>query len=108
MVFAPHPDDEALGCAGTLLQILKKDVASLIIFLTSGERLFGEPSSEVAEKRKEEAVRTSGMLGFRERLFLDFPVEKFDMHKESINRKLPGIMGQIKPDMLIFTLAHRL
>jgi len=101
MVFAPHPDDEALGCAGTLLQIHKKDVASLIIFLTSGERLFGEPSSEVAEKRKEEAVRTSGMLGFRERLFLDFPDGEIDRHKESIYGKLFEIIEARKPDIIL-------
>lgn len=94
MVFAPHPDDEALGCAGTLLQILKKNVASSIIFLTSGERLYGDPSREIAEKRKEEAVRSSGMLGFRERLFLDFPDGEIERHKESLYGKLSEIIEQ--------------
>jgi len=101
LVFAPHPDDEALGCAGTLLQILKKDVASSIIFLTCGERLYGNPSSEIAEKRKEEAVRSSGMLGFRERLFLGFPDGEIDKHKETIYGKLSEIIEQRKPDMVL-------
>lgn len=101
MVIAPHPDDEALGCAGTLLQILKKDVSSLIIYLTSGERLYGDPSREVAEKRKEEAVSSSGMLGFRERLFLDFPDGEIDRHKERICGKLSEIIEQRKPDMVL-------
>ena len=100
MVLAPHPDDEALGCAGTLLQILKKDVSSLIIFLTSGERLYGDPSCEIAEKRKEEAVKASGMLGFRERLFLDFPDGEIDRHKESIYGRLSEIIEQRKPDII--------
>ena len=101
MVFAPHPDDEALGCAGTLLQILNKDVSSSIIFLTSGERLYGDPSYEIAEKRKEEAVMASGMLGFTERLFLDFPDGEIDGHKESIYGKLSEIIEQGKPDMVL-------
>ena len=101
MVLAPHPDDEALGCAGTLLQILKKDVSSLIIFLTSGERLYGEPSREIAEKRKEEAVSSSGMLGFKESLFLDFPDGEIDRHKETICVKLSEIIEQNKPDMVL-------
>ncbi len=100
MVFAPHPDDEALGCAGTLLQILNKDVSSLITFLTSGERLYGDPSREIEVKRKEEAVRASGMLGFRERLFLDFPDGEIDAHKENIYRKLSEVIEQRKPDMV--------
>ena len=101
MVFAPHPDDEALGCAGTLLQILNKDVSSSIIFLTSGERLYGDPSYEIAEKRKEEAVRAAGILGFGERLFLDFPDGEINMHKKSIYGKLSGIIEQIKPDLVL-------
>ena len=101
MVFAPHPDDEALGCAGTLLQILNKDVSSSIIFLTSGERLYGDPSREIAEKRKEEAVRAAGILGFGERLFLDFPDGEINMHKKSIYGKLSGIIEQIKPDLVL-------
>jgi N-acetylglucosamine malate deacetylase 1 len=95
MVLAPHPDDEALGCAGTLLQILKKkEVSSSIIFLTSGERLYGDPSDEIAEKRKEEAVRSSGMLGFREKLFLDFPDGEIERYRERIYDKISGIIEQ--------------
>lgn len=36
MVFAPHTDYEAFGGDGTFLQILKKDVFSLIICMTNG------------------------------------------------------------------------
>ena len=101
MVFAPHPDDEALGCAGTLLKILKEDVSSSIIFLTSGERLYGDPSREIAERRKEEAVTSSKMLGFSESLFLDFPDGEIDRHKEPVFAKLSEIMEQRKPDIVL-------
>ena len=101
MVFAPHPDDEALGCAGTLLKILKKDVSSLIIFMTNGEKLYGDPSREVARRRKEEAVRSSGLLGFREKLFLDFPDGEIDSNKEDIYGKLSEIIEQRRPDMVL-------
>lgn len=81
--------------------MLKKDVSSSIIFLTSGERLYGDPSREIALKRKEEAVRSSGILGFRERLFLDFPDGEIDANKESIYRKLAEVIEQINPDMVL-------
>ena len=101
MVFAPHPDDEALGCSGTLLQILKKDVSSSIIFLTNGERLYGDPSYEIAQKRKEEAMMSSVMLGFKERLFLDFPDGEIDRHKGHIFGKLAEIIEQRNPDIIL-------
>jgi len=63
--------------------------------------LYGDSSHEIAEKRKEEAVRSSGMLGFRERLFLDFPDGEIGRHKESIYGKLSEIIEQIKPDMVL-------
>jgi LmbE family N-acetylglucosaminyl deacetylase len=73
----------------------------MVIFLTSGERLYGDPSDEIAEKRKEEAVRASGMLGFGERLFLDFPDGEIDRHKESIYGTLSEIIEQRRPDMVL-------
>jgi LmbE family N-acetylglucosaminyl deacetylase len=101
MVFAPHPDDEALGCSGTLLQILKKDISSSIIFLTNGERLYGDPSYEIAEKRKKEAMMSSVMLGFKEKLFLDFPDGELDRHKGLIYGKLSEIIEQRNPDIIL-------
>ena len=37
LVFAAHPDDEILGCGGTLLSFKKKGFKIKVIFLSDGE-----------------------------------------------------------------------
>lgn len=37
LVFAPHPDDDILGCGGSIINHIKRGNAASIIYLTSGE-----------------------------------------------------------------------
>jgi len=101
VVLAPHPDDEALGCAGTLLQIKKRGGAVSIIFLTDGEMLHGNSSREIAVKRKEEARRSAGLLGCKEALFPGFPDGEIHRHRERVYEKLSEFIGDIKPDIVL-------
>ncbi len=38
MVFAPHPDDEMIGCAGLMRHVMAAQGAVLVAYLTSGEQ----------------------------------------------------------------------
>jgi len=67
-VIAPHPDDELLGCGGTLAQAMKNhpDTRIRVLYLTDGER--GSPDAavpvvEVARIRRQEARRGLAVLG---------------------------------------------
>lgn len=53
LVVAPHPDDEALGCAGVLLQALEKKQRVGIVLLTNGDG-FPRAAAVVAKKREAE------------------------------------------------------
>ncbi len=67
LVMAPHPDDEALGCGGTLALLARGGVRVHIAYLTDGEA--SHPSHPVYSKgeigalRREEALHAAGMLG---------------------------------------------
>ena len=37
MVFAPHPDDDLLGCGGTLIEHVKKGATVTVVYMTSLE-----------------------------------------------------------------------
>ena len=74
MVIAPHPDDEVIGCGGTLCRhILAGDPVS-VIYLTRGETSRGYPWLAPAEKqatREQEALSSCSILGVTDTLFLD-------------------------------------
>lgn len=88
LVFAPHCDDDILGCAGLIQQTLKSGGKVQVVMLTNGdgfrtavqrqERRFRvEPKDFVrfAEKRQKEAVQGLKGLGVAEQdiLFLGYP-----------------------------------
>ena len=74
IVFAPHPDDETLGCGGTIAKKLREGYDVLIVFMTDGRnalsKLFNVCSNptplELREIRKEEAKKASKILGVEE------------------------------------------
>ncbi len=47
VVLAPHPDDETLGCGGTIRLLLKSKRPVKVIFLTSGDK--ADPSNKLSQ-----------------------------------------------------------
>jgi N-acetylglucosamine malate deacetylase 1 len=101
MTLVPHPDDEALGCAGTLLHLQKMGVTSSLVFLTNGEKLYEKPSQEIAKERKKEGRISSAMLGCRDPLFLDFPDGEIGGHGEKIYQTLHRLIEERKPHLIL-------
>lgn len=58
LVIAPHPDDETVGCAGTLTQHLKAGDRVCVAFITDGRRsrAMGLPAETMAKTRRAEAA----------------------------------------------------
>ena len=74
VVIAPHPDDEVIGCGGTVCRHVEAGDAVSFIYLTQGEKSRGfawlTPEQRQA-KRKQEAQYSSRILGVSDLVFLD-------------------------------------
>ena len=70
LVVSPHPDDESLGCGGTLRgHVVAGDIVR-VLFLTSGENGgHGVPPELVADLREKEAAEAAAILGIAEITF---------------------------------------
>ncbi len=67
VVFAPHPDDETLGCGGTIIRKLAQGAKVEVVFLTDGTRSHDLiPASELGRLRRAEALKACGALGLDE------------------------------------------
>lgn len=66
LVLSPHPDDEAIGCGGTLRKhVLEGDVVR-VVFLTFGEKGgHGRSPEETRHLREAEARRAAKLLGLQ-------------------------------------------
>ena len=100
LVIAPHPDDEALGCAGTIMLLNRGGVSSTVLFITNGEKLYENPARDIGEKRRQEGHRVSQMLGCKEPLFLNFPDGEIANHIDMIYHELYVLIEERKPDII--------
>lgn len=101
MTLAPHPDDEALGCGGALLRLREKGIPGTLVYLTNGESLYGSPSAEIAERRKEEAKKSSSMLGCKEHIFLGFPDGDIEGNRRQAYDQLHALLDERRPDLVL-------
>jgi LmbE family N-acetylglucosaminyl deacetylase len=74
LVFAPHPDDDIIGCGGTIARSMAQGDQAAIVYLTSGEAgsLTFSPA-ELSALREEEATRAAALLGVSDITFLHQP-----------------------------------
>ncbi len=76
LVLSPHPDDESIGCGGTIGLMKAAGATVDVLFMTSGEAGHPEPpKAELAkaflEQRKKEAASACGVLGVDNIFFLE-------------------------------------
>ena len=104
LVIAPHPDDEVLGCGGTIAKHTSIGDEVYVCVVTKGcEPLF---SLESVEKVRAECREADTLLGVKETIFLDFPAAMMEeVQRYKLNDTFIKTVQDIKPDIVY--LPHR-
>lgn len=100
LVMAVHPDDETLGCGGTLLK--HKAVGDRLFWLiaTDAVKELG-PDSAVIKKRAKEIVGVAKAYGFRGVFKLHLPAKGVDtVPVEKLVEKISAVIWDVKPDIV--------
>ena len=99
LVIAPHPDDETLGCGGTLLKhVAAGDSVSWIIVTKAYEPRWPR---EVIDRREQEIEKVSAAYGFAKRFRLTFPAARLDtVPLEELLKSINEIVAEVKPDWI--------
>jgi LmbE family N-acetylglucosaminyl deacetylase len=111
VVLAPHPDDETLGCGGTIRLLKKSGKQVKVIFLTSGDRANpSDPASRIHHgeehitdysiMREKEADKAMKVLGVTDYEFLRLPDRKLDVYFESVLGRLRDIIKEYAADTI--------
>jgi len=100
LVIASHPDDETLGCCGTLLRHKSKGDEIHWLILTNIFQKEGW-NRDVVKKRQAEIKRVADETGFNSVTKLDFPTTKLDMFPMSVLiSDISKAIINIKPDII--------
>lgn len=103
LVFAPHPDDETLGCGGSIAHHTAMGRNVHIVFLTSGEQgVPGTAPEHAGLVREREAEAAAGKLGVTADSvhFLRLPDGGLDPGDRYQFQSVLGIMRQTCPEVV--------
>ena len=99
LVLAPHPDDETLGCGGTIALYagMGKEVCAAII--SKGEAV-NVKAENIADLRRKETYRAAEILQIRQVIFMDFPDTALNTFYDEVKQSIRDLMQTFKPDIV--------
>lgn len=100
LVFAPHPDDETLGCGGTILK--HKHIGNKIYWvIITNIHIENGWSEDAVLKRQKEIHQVEDMYGFDKIFKLDFPTTMLDTisYSDLIDR-ISAVIQEVKPSIV--------
>jgi LmbE family N-acetylglucosaminyl deacetylase len=99
LVISPHPDDEVLGCGGTILKHVNEGDNVFLCMVTTRK----EPdwTREFIETKRKEVLEASNFLVIKDVYFLKFPTVRLDtVPQKDLNDALFEVLSKVKPEIV--------
>lgn len=101
LILAPHPDDETIGCGGTIALYALQGADIRLVVISNANELSSDISNRaLMEIRKQEAMQASKVLGIGEVQFWDFPDGRLDAFTTEIWSKVDTLTREFLPDII--------
>lgn len=103
LVLAAHPDDESMGCAGTVALLTDAGAAVTAVFATDGEGTIGSPTApeETGRRRAAEAREACRLLGVSDVRFLGLPDRGLPARTTELGERLAPIVAETRPQAVL-------
>lgn len=101
LVVAAHPDDEVLGCGGTIARHAAEGCRVYVVFLADGEGARKNAVPEAAAEREGSAATALQILGARPPIFLGLEDNRLDAYPLlEIVQLVEKVVADLKPDIV--------
>lgn len=102
LMIAPHPDDETLGCGGTLALLRQQGCHVKVAIITDGSQ--GDPlgysAEEVVSRRQRESITALNILGIQDVICLHAPDSHYQ-YTETIATQLTALLENYQADWIL-------
>ena len=99
LIIAPHPDDEVLGCGGTVAKHSKRGDEVYLCIVTKAYT--PDWSEEFLKNRPKEIEKSNKILGIKKTYFLDYLTVKLDtIPQKELNEAISKVVNEVNPDIL--------
>jgi LmbE family N-acetylglucosaminyl deacetylase len=99
LVYAPHQDDEVLGCGGTIARMVDLGLEVTVAYLTDGRRGSESMEAGLVQKRNLEAIAGLKVLGCEAYHFLGFEDGRLEMTEATLDGVGDVLRGN-RPDLV--------
>lgn len=110
MVFAPHPDDEVLGCGGTMALKAMAGAELHTVVMTDGRTSHARfvDASTLVRMRRLEALEAGKHLGLEPSAytFLDIQDQRLHQHAETAQRRVVELLQRFNPQQVFVPHRH--
>lgn len=101
-VLAAHPDDESLGCGGTIAGLTARGTDVAVVIVTDGDALLvSDERGDLASRRRAEAEEACRVLGVTPPRFLGFPDRELGKVRAEAALSLAAALGDIAPTVVM-------
>src|SRR3989338_2245370 len=101
LVLAPHPDDEILGCGGTIARFAREGKEVYVAILTTASKSSFLFDPVVTLKGKSDALLSHQLLGIKETIFCELPPAQIDtLPHVQVNAKILSTIKKIQPEVV--------
>lgn len=110
LIVAPHPDDEALACGGTILRMRRLGTEVDIVFVTDGGRSHGPlvEVDELARRRQAEALAAAAVMQVDPGRvhFLGIGDSRLTAHAGTARQQIAAIIAARQPAQVFVSSGH--
>jgi len=105
LVISAHPDDEVLGCGGTIVKLIKKGHEVFIAILGEGitSRFDKQEQTDLSQvyKLHDKSKKVAKYLGAKDLFFMNLPDNRFDtIPLLDIVKKIENLIEKTKPEIV--------
>jgi len=99
LIIAPHPDDEVLGCGGTIAKHSERSDEVYLCIVTKAYT--PDWSEEFIKNRPKEVDKANKILAIKKTYFLDYPTVKLDtIPQRVLNESISKVVNEVNPDIV--------